>query len=63
MAEAEKDFASLGPQNVQSKTNGTKVGTLSDGSTINVRNKSTDGRPTLEVARPNGIKIKFRYGN
>lgn len=59
--QAEKDFESLQPKNVKQYPNGTKVGKLSDGSTINVRKKSDDGRPTVEVLHPDKTTTKFRY--
>lgn len=40
-----------------------KVGILEDGRTINVREVSTDGRPTLEIYDPQtNHSIKIRYG-
>ena len=50
------------PQNISDKGNGIRVGTLPDGRTIIVRPKSTDGRPTVEVRRPNGRGYEVRYG-
>ena len=41
-----------------------KTGTLPDGSSINVRPGSSfdPNSPTIEIQRPNGIRIKIRYG-
>ena len=38
------------------------TGTLPDGSKINARPGSSCGKPTLEIQKPNGTKIKIRYG-
>lgn len=46
---------------MQVKPNGTRVGGLSDGSTVNVREISTDSRPTVEVYHPDKTSTKFRY--
>ncbi len=60
--EALEDFESLGPTNIKDIPTG-KKGDLPDGRTANVRSKSDDTRPTLEVLnRINGKKIKIRYG-
>jgi len=65
--DALKDFEKLKPKNVQDLPGKEgKRGTLSDGSEVNVRVKSKDGRPTIEI-RPvenSGDKrIKIRYGD
>ena len=39
------------------------TGTLSDGSKVNVRPGSTQGDATVEIQKPNGVKIKIRYGD
>ncbi|WP_156138795.1 hypothetical protein [Microbacterium mangrovi] len=42
--------------------NGTKVAVLIDGTTVNVRGRSSAGPPTLEMQRPSGTaNIKVRY--
>ena len=38
-----------------------RTGVLPDGSSVNVRSWSSDGRPTIEIQRPNGRRIKYRY--
>jgi RHS repeat-associated protein len=62
MPEANADFDMANPSGVQSKGNGIRVGQLSDGRTIIVRPNSSDGRPTVEVRRPNGRGYEVRYG-
>lgn len=59
-SEANRDFDALNPVNVRSYTDGVRVGTLSDGRTIIVREKSTEGRPTLEFQDGKNRK-KIRY--
>lgn len=52
-----EDFNDLGAENVKDIPSG-KTGTLPDGRKINVRNDSSDGRPTLEIQDPRDpIKI------
>ena len=59
---AQKDFDALNPSNVKTYSNGTTVGTLPDGRTINVRPKSSGGYPTTEIYDPKtGKSIKIRY--
>jgi hypothetical protein len=55
------DFNSMGPSNVKDIPGG-KVGKLPDGRTANVRIKSSDGRPTLEIYDGKN-SIKIRYDN
>ena len=57
--QANKDFDALNPTDIKN-IDGGRVGKLSDGRRVVVRNKSKDGRPTLEVQK-NSSKIKFRY--
>ncbi len=59
--QAQKDFQGLNPQNVRTYPNGTIVGDLPGGGTANVRENSSDGRPTLEVQNPDGSVEKTRY--
>ncbi|MGN7287486.1 hypothetical protein ACTHP3_21435 [Shouchella rhizosphaerae] len=54
-----KDFESLQP-NITKNTPDLKVGKLPDGRTIIVREKSSDGRPTIEI-QDGKKKIKLRY--
>lgn len=58
---AEEDFNKLNEGEVTEYANGTKVGHLPDGTTINVRPQSSDGRPTLEIQGSGQHKIKIRY--
>ena len=60
-----KDFEAIGPsdsQTIYTKYGDGKIGSLSDGSTITARRGSSDGRPTLEIRKPNGRGVEFRYG-
>jgi hypothetical protein len=65
--EASTDFENMGVSNVKDVSKGEKiikVGTLPDGRSVNVRNDSSDGRPTLEIYDPKTEKsIKIRYGS
>ena len=58
--DANDDFDSLNPQNVKEIPGG-RTGKLPDGRKINVRDHSSDGRPTLEI-QDGKNKIKIRYG-
>ena len=57
------EFYSLGPSNVTTKANGTIVGVLSDGSTINYHysTKTSGNPPTIEIQDTNGYYTKIRY--
>lgn len=60
-----KDFDAVDPS--ESRTINTqygegKTGILDDGSTITARPGSSDGRPTLEIRKPNGRGVEVRYG-
>lgn len=57
---ANKEFDSLSPSDIK-EIPGRRVGKLSDGRMVIVRDRSTDGRPTLEIQSGKN-KIKFRYG-
>jgi|GEM_PF-2573107 len=58
-----KDFNSLQPNNVRTYSNGTIVGDLPDGRTINLHpSTSLNGTPTVEIRDPSiGRSIKIRY--
>ncbi|MBT0721501.1 hypothetical protein HGT70_09415 [Rosenbergiella collisarenosi] len=56
---ANKEFNALSPVNIRDIDRG-RAGELLDGRTIIVRDKSTDGRPTLEI-QDGKRRIKFRY--
>jgi hypothetical protein len=58
---AEKDFNKLNKGKTTTYSNGTKVGQLPDGTKINVRPKSSDGRVTLEIQGKGKYSIKIRY--
>ena len=63
--EALEDFEKLKPNNIKEMEGKIgKMGELPDGTRINVRAKSKEGRPTLEIFDPgNKNSVKFRYGN
>lgn len=67
LAQAEKEFDALNPTDVdviEDKVGNYRGrrGVLADGTKVNVRTYSSDGRPTLEFDRPSGSKnVKFRY--
>lgn len=61
---ANADFDALAPTNVRDITTRYgpgRTGTLPDGRTVTVRPGSSDGRPTLEIRRPNGRGDEIRY--
>ena len=65
--QAEKDFDSLelekgSVRDITDQEGKIKTGTLRDGRKVNVREKSTDGRPTLEIKSGNK-RIKIRYND
>lgn len=60
--QAKKDFDKLNLKNIREYPNGTIAGDLSDGITVNVRNNSSKGFPTLEIQGADSIRtIKIRY--
>lgn len=66
MPQANKDFDDIivpGSARPNPSIPGGRIGKTPDGKTVNVRDKSLDGRPTLEVYNPNTkrIETKFRY--
>lgn len=56
---ANKEFDALSPSDIKEIPSG-RVGKLPDGRTVIVRERSTDGRPTLEIQSGKN-RIKFRY--
>lgn len=56
---ANKEFDALSPSDIKDIPSG-RVGKLPDGRTVIVRERSTDGRPTLEIQSGKN-RIKFRY--
>jgi len=62
-AAAQADFYAKNPSNVRTYSNGTVVGDLPDGTTINMHpSTSLGGTPTVEIYNPNtGISTKIRY--
>lgn len=56
---AKKDFNKLEPKNKKTYPNGTVVGELPDGTKVNLRKHSSDGRTTIEIQGK--WKIKIRY--
>ncbi|WP_157935956.1 hypothetical protein [Paracoccus zhejiangensis] len=65
MGQADRDFDSLGPENVRNintQYGAGRTGTLSDGTRVTVRPGSSDGRPTLEMRNPTsnrGTEIRY----
>ena len=60
---AKADFDAMNPTNVRTYSNGTMVGDLPDGRTINIHPSTTlNGTPSLEIYNPaTGTSIKIRY--
>ena len=63
---AKRDFYSMKPENVQTRSNGAITGRLADGRNINVRSFSKgtfkeEGLPTLEIQNSSSNVIKIRY--
>jgi hypothetical protein len=64
LSQANADFDALGPIDVKpinTVYGPGRTGTLPDGRTVTVRPGSTDGRPTLEIRKPNGRGDEIRY--
>lgn len=65
--QAQRDFKALKLSDVKpitDKRTGEVIGqrgTSGDGRTVVIREKSTDGRPTIEIRRPNGRGEEIRY--
>lgn len=57
---ARGDFDKLKPKDIHNYPNGTKVGELPDGTKVNLRRKSSDGRPTVEIQGKWKIKIRYK---
>ncbi len=63
--QALNDYNSLDVKNsheIETRYGPGLMGILPDGSRVNVRPGSTQGDATLEIQKPNGVKIKIRYG-
>ena len=58
--QANKEFDNLGLTNIRDIPNIGRVGQLKDGTKVVVRNKSSDGRSTLEI-QSSPKKIEIRY--
>jgi hypothetical protein len=56
----DKDFDSLGVNDVRDRGNGTKTGTLNDGSAVNAHDSKTGGVPTIQIS-DGKREIKIRY--
>lgn len=52
--EANKYFACMNPSNVVGDGNGVRVRNLEDGRRALIRPNSSNGRPTIEIQRPDG---------
>lgn len=66
MPEADRDFDSLKPREqkgIETQYGPGRTGTLEDGSKVTVRPGSSDGRPTLQIRRPNGRQTEIRYND
>jgi hypothetical protein len=66
MGEADRDFDSLKPgeqKDIETQYGPGRTGTLEDGSKVTVRPGSSDGRPTLQIRRPNGRQTEIRYND
>jgi hypothetical protein len=62
MKAAEADFNTLKLKNITTYSNGTRVGYLPDGTTVNLHIGTSTGGPTVEFYNPDtGEKIKIRY--
>ena len=58
--QANKDFDALNPQEIRDLPNGGRAGVLPDGSEVNVRRGSSEGRSTLEI-KTGKKRTKFRF--
>lgn len=66
MTEADRDCDSLKPReekNIETQYGRGRTGALEDGSKVTVRPGSSDGRPTLQIRRPNGRQTEIRYND
>lgn len=61
--DANRDFDNMQPSSVEDKGDGVRVGELPNGDRVIVRPDSSDGRPTIEIQRPDGKRSrdKIRY--